>query len=411
MEMFDGWRQRFALAMAGKSPWGGGSGDSSGGTGAGGGASGGGDGGRGPGSGDEPAPVNPERKGPRNPWLPGGGAGDGDKPPRRSANIEDIFKNRGPEGPRRTGGGGGGPDLRLPKLPGGRSWMPLLAVGLISAGLLISMAHQITAREQAIVTWLGGKYSHTLEPGFNITMPFPIHQVDREDVREIRLERIPEGTEQKLILTGDQNLANVSYIIRWNIKDLKLFRYQLDNPTETIKEVAESAMRAAVAQKTLDQTFSGAGRAEIEERVMTRMQALLDAYRSGVTIQGVDINKTDPPSEVLDAFKDVSVAEQDANAAMNRARATAERILAQAEGETEAFDKVYEQYRLAPEVTRQRLYYETMERVLRQTDKTVVETGGVTTYLPLPEVRKRSGGAAAPAPADSTPPATAAKEQ
>ncbi len=410
--MIDGLRQRLAgsiaLAMAGKSPWGNGTGSGSG-------NGSGGDNGDGSGGGINPAgdSSGDDRKGPRNPWLPGGG-GQGEKPPRRSANIEDIFKNRGPEGPRRTGGGPGGPggpNLRMPQLPGGRSMVPLLVIGVVSAGLLFSMAHQITAREQAIVTWFGGQYSHTLEPGFNITMPFPIHQVDREDVREIRLERIPEGTEQKLVLTGDSNLANVSYIIRWNIKDLKLFRYQLDNPTQTIKEVAESAMRAAVAQKTLDQTFSGAGRAEIEERVMTRMQALLDAYRSGVTIQGIDIDKTDPPSEVLTAFKDVSVAEQDANAAMNRARATAERIMAQAEGETEAFDKVYEQYRLAPEVTRQRLYYETMERVLRQTDKTVVETGGVTTYLPLPEVRKRSGAQAAPTPAPATPPANPAREQ
>ena len=373
--MMDGFRKRLGLAMAGKSPWGGGSGGD-------GPTSEGGEGGSGG-----------DKKGPRNPWLPGGGS-DG---PRRSANIEDIFKNRGSEGPRRTGGGPRGPNFRLPERPGGKSWMPVLVVGIVSVGLLVSMAHQIAPREQAIVTWLGGKYSHTLEPGFNVTLPYPIHQVDREDVREIRLERIPEGGEQKLILTGDQNLANVSYIIRWNIKDLKLFRFQLDDPTTTIKEVAESAMRAAVAQKTLDQTFSGAGRAEIEERVMTRMQALLDAYRSGITVQGVDINKTDPPGEVLDAFKDVSVAEQDANAAKNRARATAQRILAQAEGETEAFDKVYEQYRLAPEVTRQRLYYETMERVLRQTDKTVVETGGVTTYLPLPEVRKRAQSQPAPA--------------
>ncbi|WP_324262730.1 protease modulator HflK [Altererythrobacter sp. H2] len=393
MDMLDGLRKRFGVAMAGKSPWGGSSG---------GGSDGQGPGGEGGDSGSGPA-TGGDKKGPRNPWLPGGGDG-----PRRSANIEDIFKNRGPEGPRRTGGPRG-PNFNLPRRPGGGSWLPVLVVGIVSVGLLVSMAHQIAPREQAIVTWLGGKYSHTLEPGFNITMPYPIHQVDREDVREIRLERIPEGTEQKLILTGDQNLANVSYIIRWNIKDLRLFRFQLDDPLTTIKDVAESAMRAAVAEKTLDQTFSGAGRADIEERVMRRMQALLDAYRSGVTIQGVDINKTDPPGEVLDAFRDVSVAEQDANAAMNRSRATAQRILSQAEGETEAFDKVYEQYRLAPEVTRQRLYYETMERVLRETDKTVVETGGVTTYLPLPEIRKRAQERPAAAAAAPTP--TPAREQ
>jgi len=93
---------------------------------------------------------------------------------------------------------------------------------------------------------------------------------------------------------------------------------------------------------------------------------------------------------VVDAFRDVSVAEQNADAARNQARGYAQQVLAEAEGQAEAFDKVYEQYRLAPEVTRQRLYYETMERVLRQTDKTIVEPGNVQTYLPLPEIRRRA---------------------
>jgi membrane protease subunit HflK len=120
------------------------------------------------------------------------------------------------------------------------------------------------------------------------------------------------------------------------------------------------------------------------------MQAILDAYRSGIAVQGVEIAKTDPPAEVNEAFKDVTVAEQDADAAVNTARGTAQQILERAQGETIAFDKVYEEYRQAPEVTRRRLYYETMERVLSQTDKTIVESGGVQTYLPLPEIRKRA---------------------
>jgi membrane protease subunit HflK len=153
--------------------------------------------------------------------------------------------------------------------------------------------------------------------------------------------------------------------------------------------VAEAAMRASVAEKTLDETFSGQGRAEIELDVRERMQRALDAYNAGITVIGVEIDKADPPADVVDAFRDVSVAEQNADAARNQARGYAQQVLAQAEGEAEAFDKVYEQYRLAPEVTRQRLYYETMERVLSQTDKTIVETDGVQTYLPLPEVNRR----------------------
>ncbi len=384
----DGFRKRIGLAMAGKSPWGSG---------------GKGEDGETPASGENGADGEPTRsKGPRNPWLP---PADG---PRRAANIEDLFKQRGPEGPRRSGGGPRGPNFRLPERPDGKSWLPVLIVGVVAIGLLFSMFHLVEPRQQAVVTTLG-KYSRTLTPGLNMTLPWPIQSVDKENVEEIRLLRIPEGDEQKLVLTGDQNLVDLSYIVRWNIKDLKQYKFQLADPVLTVTEVAESAMRAAVAEQTLDDAFSGAGRAEIEERVSSRMQALLDAYRAGIQIQGVEIAKTDPPGEVNDAFRDVSVAEQDANAAMNRARATAQRILSQAEGETEAFDKVYEQYRLAPEVTRRRLYYETMERVLSQTNKTIVETGGVSAYLPLPELQRRAQQAS-PTPASPATPATPRRE-
>jgi membrane protease subunit HflK len=152
-------------------------------------------------------------------------------------------------------------------------------------------------------------------------------------------------------------------------------------------------MRASVAERTLDDTMSGAGRAAIEERVSRRMQAVLDAYRSGVAVQGVEIDKTDPPERVVEAFKDVSAAEQDADAARNRARQYSAQVLARALGEAEAFSQVYEEYRLAPEVTRRRMYYETMERVLRNTDKTIVEAEGVTPYLPLPELKRRAASA------------------
>mgnify|MGYP001364191298 CR=1 FL=1 len=132
------------------------------------------------------------------------------------------------------------------------------------------------------------------------------------------------------------------------------------------------------------------GRAAIEMDVRERMQRTLDGYQAGVRVLGVEIEKADPPAQVVDAFRDVQVAEQNADAARNQAQGYAQQVLAQAEGEAEAFDKVYAQYRLAPEVTRQRLYYETMERVLSQTDKTIVETDNVTPYLPLPEIRRRS---------------------
>lgn len=337
-----------------------------------------------------PGPTSEDPpKGPRNPWLPGGS----EERPRRSANIEDIFRNRGPEGPRR-GGGPGGPKFRLPQRPGGKSWFPFAIAAIAAIWLFMTAVHQIGPKEQAIVTTFG-KYSRTLGPGLNMTLPWPIQNVDAESVSDFRSESIPSGEAQRLMVTGDQNLVDLSYVVRWNIKDLKQFRFQLMAPEQTVTEVAEAAMRAEVAEKTLDQVFSGAGRADIELRVLERMQALLDAYRSGISIQGVQIRKTDPPSEVEDAFKNVSAAQQTAESYINQAEAAAQQVLARAQGDAAAFDKVYEQYKLAPEVTRRRMYYETMERVLRQNDKTVVEAPGVTPYLPLPEVRRQPSEPAA----------------
>ena len=371
MRIFDGFGQRISLAMAGKkSPWGGGSGNDGGG-------------------GDEPtgAQGGDKPKGPRNPWLPpGGNSEDG----RRAPNIEDIFKSRGPEGPRRSGGGPGGPNFRFPQRPGGKSWFPIAVIGIIAFGLLATSFHLVGPQQQAVVKTLG-EYTRTLRPGLQITAPFPIETVDVEDVEGVRSVRIPGGDSQvKLILTGDQNLVDLSYIVRWNIKDLEGYKFRVVDPIETVNEAAEAAMRASVAETELDETFSGQGRAAIELDVRERMQATLDSYGAGVRVLGVEIEKADPPAQVVDAFRDVQVAEQNADAARNQARGYAQQVLAQAEGEAEAFNKVYEQYRLAPQVTRQRLYYETMERVLSQTDKTIVETDNVTPYLPLPEIRRRS---------------------
>ncbi len=367
--------------MAGKNPWGD-SGDGSGNA-----PDGNGDGGESgkPGA----APSGDRGKGPRNPWLP-----PGDETPRRTASIEDIFKNRGPEGPRRTGGsGGGGPNFRLPQRPGGKSWVPLIVAVVAALWILVTSTHQIGPKEQGIVSWAGGKYSNTLNSGLNFTLPWPIQQVDVEDVSTFRSDSVG-GNDENLILTGDQNLVDLSYVVRWNISDLKKFKFQLADPVETVKEVAEFAMRASVAEKELDAVLSGAGRGDIEQQVRARMQQTLDAYNAGIAVKGVEIEKADPPKQVIEAFKDVSAAQQNAETDVNRARAYAQQVLARAQGDAAAFDKIYEEYRLAPEVTRRRMYYETMESVLGRTDKTIIEAPGVTPYLPLPEVQKRAAPAA-----------------
>ena len=368
MRILDGFTQRFGLAMAGKkNPWGkpangGSDGDGS------------------------PSADGGKSDGPRNPWLPPGSASkDG---PRRSASIEDIFKNRGPEGPRR-GGGPGGPNFRMPSRPGGKSWLPIIIAGLVAAWVLLSSIHFVQPREQGLVTWFGSKYESTMSPGTNWTLPWPFQSVYVQDVSEIRRETIGDGGEN-LILTGDQNLVDLSYMVRWNIKDLVQYRFELADPVETLREVAEAAMRAAVAETDLDTVLSGAGREQVETRVRTRMQEILDAYGAGIAVQGVEIARTEAPQQVIEAFNDVLAARQDAERNLNEARRYEQQMLATAEGSAAEFNEIYEQYRLAPEVTRRRLYYETMESVLANTDKTIVEADGVTPYLPLPEIQRRA---------------------
>ena len=371
----DSWRERLGaglkgLAMAGKNPWGGsgGSGDD--------------------GTSGEDGQGGGESGGPRNPWLPGGG----EPGKRRSASIEDIFKSRSPEGPRRAGGGGGpgGPGFRFPERPDGKSWVPVIIGGIALVWVGVTSVHFVQPGEQAIVTWFGGKYSGTLDSGTNITAPWPVHMVEKLNVSQVQLEEVPGTKTEKLILTGDQNLVDLSYLIRWNISDLTLYKYQLNDPRNALLEIGEAAMRAAVARQDLDSVLTGAGRAEIEQDVRMAMQARLDAYRSGISVQGIEINKVDPPSRVEEAFKDVSSAQQDADANINRARAVAQQTLARAQGDASEFNDIYEEYKLAPEVTRRRLYYETMEQILSKTDKTIVESGNVTPYLPLPELKRRA---------------------
>lgn len=291
----------------------------------------------------------------------------------------------------------------MPERPGGKSWLPVVLGGFVGLWIIMTSTHFVQPREQGVVTWFGGKFSDTLSPGTNFTLPWPIQQVEVENVSEIRSETIPSGGQEKLILTSDQNLVDLSYLIRWNIADLSLYKFQLADPNDTLLEVAEATMRAAVAEQDLDTVLTGSGRAEIEQKVRENMQAILDAFRSGIAVQGVEINKTDPPSRVEEAFKDVSSAQQDADAAMNRARAFAQQLLARAQGDAAEFNNIYQEYKLAPEVTRRRLYYETMESVLSKTDKTIIEGGsGVTPYLPLPEVRRRSQQQAQPATPQQT---------
>jgi membrane protease subunit HflK len=247
--------------------------------------------------------------------------------------------------------------------------------------------HRIGPQERGVVT-IFGRYSGVMQPCIGLSCPSPISRVQVIDVEAIRTISIPGSNGENLILTGDQNVIDLAYSVRWNIKDPQRYLFQIRDPDDTIREVAESAMRAVVSRVSLDDAI-GAGRAQIEQSVEQNMQQLLDDYGAGVRIQGIAINQSVPPQEVNDAFLNVSAKQQEAQSNINGARAYALQVTAQAQGEAAAFEKVYAQYRLAPEVTRRRMYYETMEQVLQHVDTTIVETPGVTAYLPLPEVQRR----------------------
>jgi membrane protease subunit HflK len=364
MTILSGWFQRLSiLAADNKGPWGSGSGSDNG----------GGDSG-----------------GPRNPWAqPPGGKPRG-VTPGPSALDEFLKRARG-------GGGGSGGDGGRPRIPGapsaGQLWV--IAVGiLLVAWIALTSFHSIGPQERGVVTVLG-RYSETLEPGIRFTLPAPFVEVAKVDVAAINTDTFPDDSStvtagndtDKLMLTSDQNIVDLDYSVRWQIANPQDFAFQIARPRETLRATAQSAMRAVVATATLDEAI-GAGRTAMEVKVQQAMQEILDRYNAGIRIQGVAIKGAQAPAQVADAFKEVSAAQQQAQSDISRARGYAQQVLAKAQGEAAAFDVIYAQYKLAPEVTRRRMYYDTMEQVLSKSDKTIIESPGVVPYLPLPGMRR-----------------------
>lgn len=329
---------------------------------------------------DEPSDPSP------GPWGESPKRGKRARPeePSNISSLEDFLrKSRARWSP------GGG----LPGRPNGSIIFWAIAA-LVTLWLVFTSFHSIAPAERGVVTRFG-RYVYTLGPGIGLTLPSPIHRVQKIDVESIRSVDLGSPATEDLMLTGDQNVIDIAYSARWSIRDPESFLFEIDNQQETIRQVAESAMRSVISGVTLDDAI-GDRRSEIETRVAETMQRILDGYNAGVTIRGVAIREADPPQAVIDAFKDVSAAQQDAQRYVNAANAYAQQLKQKALGEATAFDRIYEQYRLAPEVTRRRMYYETMEKILSKVDKTIVEGSGVTPYLALPEVQKRSQPAREP---------------
>jgi membrane protease subunit HflK len=375
MSIFEGWGlRRGALFADIKGPWGSGTGS-------------GGKGSGGKSGGEEP------QEPPKGPWgeAPKRGARPPSTGPSTVSSLDDFLrKNRD-----RFGGSGGG-GRRGPTLPSADPRIIYWALaGFVLLWLLFTTMHRIAPEERGVVTRFG-RYSHTLSPGIGLTLPAPIDRVAKIDVENIQEVTLGSASEETLMLTGDQNIIDIAYQVRWNIRDPEQYLFELAQPDDTIKQVAESTMRAVVAQVSLQDAI-GNKRGEIEARVAEEMQRTLDSYQSGVLIRGVAIKQADPPAAVNDAFKEVTAAQQDAQSYINQAGAYALQLKQKAQGDATAFDKVYDQYKLAPAVTKRRMYYETMERVLQKVDKTIIEAPGVNSYLPLGNQGKTPAPAREPA--------------
>jgi membrane protease subunit HflK len=282
-----------------------------------------------------------------------------------------------------------------------------------------------------------GKEVREVEPGLNYHLPYPIEavltpkalRVNKIDIGLRSVENVRGGVttrevpEESLMLTGDENIVDVDFSVLWKVKPAGVgdYLFNIQNPEGTVKAVAESAMREVIGRSEIQPILTGA-RQTIESAVQDLMQKTLDHYGAGIVIQQVQLQKVDPPSQVIDAFRDVQAARADLERAVNEAQTYANRVVpeargrvaqivqaaeayrqqtvAEATGATSRFLKIYEQYKKAPDVTRQRMYLETMERVLGGADKIILDSKdaqSVVPYLPLGELQ-RSPARPNPAP-------------
>ena len=366
----------------------------------------------------------------QGPWGPGGPGG---KPP----DLEELMRR--------------GQDKLRGLIPGGfgsgRGIFILLVLALVFWGF--TMVYRVEPDEQGVVLRFG-KFVRTTPAGLHFKAPTPFERVLTPKVTRVNREdigfRSTGGTtgvgarsvpEESLMLTGDENIVEVQFAVFWIIKDAGKYLFNIRNPAQTVKAAAESAMREVIGrsaiQKPGDQRSSSIatkvvsgmliqdilekGRRDVEQGSVKLLQRILDDYGSGIQINQVQMQKVDPPGQVIDAFRDVQRAEADKQRLRNEAEAYRNDILprargeaaqmvqqaegykrqvvAKAQGETSRFSAIFKEYKTAPKVTRQRLYLETMQEVIKSNPPTIIDsTSGVVPYLPLPELQKRQKGGA-----------------
>jgi membrane protease subunit HflK len=326
-------------------------------------------------------------------------------------------------------GSPGGKGLRGPALLG--------VAGLVVAGWLLTGFYIVQANEEAVITRFGG-YDRSVGPGLHFHLPVPVEQAEIVPVTN-QNKTVIGGTasagapDESLMLTGDENIVDLSFTVQWHVSNAARYLFDVRDPDDAVKAVAESAMREVVGRSALKSILTN-GRGDVQAQTLALMQKILDRYQAGVNIDAVQIQNANPPQEVVPAYQDIARAGQDAQSAINdansyrnrvvneakgdaakivqAAQGYREQVVREAQGQASRFNQLYAQYRLAPAVTRQRLYIEAMQQVLSHNRKVVIDAKGATAPIILPPEAFRAAAPAeapvAPAPQPQVAPQAAA---
>lgn len=278
---------------------------------------------------------------------------------------------------------------------------------------LLSGLYKVNSDENAVVLYFG-KYYETTTPGLHFYIPAPIGSLVKIPVKRINKEEFGfltskdknqnSSDEESLILTGDENIADIDFEVQWKINDVKNYLFNIENPQQTIRNATASVIREIIANKNIDDILANK-KFEIESESRELLQNILNSYNSGVDIVTVQLLRADPPQEVIESFRDVQTAKADkerkineaksySNDIMPKARGEAETLLQEAEaykrsvistaeGETSRFDQVYEEYKNNKNITKKRIYLETMEEVMKNNDKIIIDKNLNNNFIKL----------------------------
>ncbi|WP_419317621.1 FtsH protease activity modulator HflK [Caulobacter sp. ErkDOM-E] len=335
----------------------------------------------GPGPWGSPPPNGDKDNTPRpGPRRPSGGPRDPQTPIDLNQVIEDLTARlrgyfQGPDRPRAIA----------------------TAAGAVVALWAVTGVYVVQPNQQGVVSTFGA-FSRVANPGLRYHLPFPVESVEKVSVSEIRTTDIgatgTDGGEERLMLTSDENIVDLAFSVQWRVSDAPKYLFNVRDPESVIRAVGESAMREVVGKTALTPILTtGRGQLQLEAEVL--MQQILDRYDAGVFVESVQIQTATPPPPVIDAFRDVQRASQNAQSAANVARGRSaeivqqakgyrEQVVREAAGEAARFNQIYDQYKLAPAVTRERLYLETMQRVLANSNKVIIDSKGASAPVILP---------------------------